>query len=314
MELPFAESWKIKMVEPIRKSTRAEREQWIKEANYNVFQLKADQVYIDGLTDSGTGAMSDRQWAALMMGDESYAGARSFYELKDTITRITGFEYVIPTHQGRAAENVLFSALVKEGDVVPGNSHFDTTKGHIESRRAMALDCTVGEAKNTQLEVPFKGNVDPKKLEKALEDGTYQEKLETETVYSVDISWGSMEFVYAKEGTGVWNPETHSYDNVSGAGWQYPAGGPGGLAGNEVQITNHSNTKIVCSLDFTTEEAFPEIVGTFDRPEISISSAEGKAVDDETLTQKSKLNMQGALAEQVVTPTPIGEILVTLQE
>ena len=169
MELPFAESWKIKMVEPIRKSTRAEREQWIKEANYNVFQLKADQVYIDGLTDSGTGAMSDRQWAALMMGDESYAGARSFYELKDTITRITGFEYVIPTHQGRAAENVLFSALVKEGDVVPGNSHFDTTKGHIESRRAMALDCTVDEAKNTQLEVPFKGNVDPKKLEKALE-------------------------------------------------------------------------------------------------------------------------------------------------
>ena len=144
--------------------------------------------------------------------------------------------------------------------------------------------------------------------------GSYQEKLETETVYSVDISWGSMEFVYAKEGTGVWNPETHSYDNVSGAGWQYPAGGPGGLAGNEVQITNHSNTKIVCSLDFTTEEAFPEIVGTFDRPEISISSAEGKAVDDETLTQKSKLNMQGALAEQVVTPTPIGEILVTLQE
>ena len=175
MELPFAESWKIKMVEPIRKSTRAEREQWIKEANYNVFQLKADQVYIDGLTDSGTGAMSDRQWAALMMGDESYAGARSFYELKDTITRITGFEYVIPTHQGRAAENVLFSALVKEGDVVPGNSHFDTTKGHIESRRAMALDCTVDEAKNTQLEVPFKGNVDPKKLEKALELGGYAE-------------------------------------------------------------------------------------------------------------------------------------------
>ena len=170
MELPFAESWKIKMVEPIRKSTRAEREQWIKEANYNVFQLKADQVYIDGLTDSGTGAMSDRQWAALMMGDESYAGARSFYELKDTITRITGFEYVIPTHQGRAAENVLFSALVKEGDVVPGNSHFDTTKGHIESRKAIALDCTIDEARQTQLEIPFKGNVDPAKLEKALQE------------------------------------------------------------------------------------------------------------------------------------------------
>ena len=128
----------------------------------------------------------------------------------------------------------------------------------------------------------------------------------------MDISWGSMEFVYAKEGTGVWNPETHSYDNVSGAGWQYPAGGPGGLAGNEVQITNHSNTKIVCSLDFTTEEAFPEIVGTFDRPEISISSAGGKP--GRQMTQKTKAEHGGALAEQVVTPTPIGEILVTLQE
>ena len=169
MEIPFAESWKIKMVEPIHKSTREEREKWLKEAHYNVFQLRADQVYIDCLTDSGTGAMSDRQWAAMMTGDESYAGARSFYELKDTITRITGFDYVIPTHQGRAAENVLFSHLVKAGDIVPGNSHFDTTKGHIESRKAFAVDCTVDEAKNTQLEVPFKGNVDLKKLEAVLE-------------------------------------------------------------------------------------------------------------------------------------------------
>ena len=168
MEIPFAESWKIKMVEPIKKSTRAEREQWIKEANYNLFQLKSDQVYIDCLTDSGTGAMSDRQWAAMMTGDEAYAGSASFFQLKETITRLTGFEYVIPTHQGRAAENVLFSHLVKNGDIVPGNSHFDTTKGHIESRKATALDCTVDEAKDTQLEIPFKGNVDPKKLEKAL--------------------------------------------------------------------------------------------------------------------------------------------------
>lgn len=170
MELPYAESWKIKMVEPIRTSTRAEREEWLKRAHYNVFQLKADEVYIDLLTDSGTGAMSDRQWAALMMGDESYAGARSWFELKDTITRITGFDYVIPTHQGRAAENVLFSHLVKEGDYIPGNSHFDTTKGHIEARKAFAVDCTVDDAKNTQLEVPFKGNVDRKKLEKCLEE------------------------------------------------------------------------------------------------------------------------------------------------
>ena len=168
MELPFSESWKIKMVEPIRKSTREEREQWLKEANYNVFMLKSEQVYIDCITDSGTGAMSDRQWAAMMTGDEAYAGARSFFELKDTITRITGFDYVIPTHQGRAAENVLFSHLVKPGDIVPGNSHFDTTMGHIESRKAFAVDCTVDEAKNTQLEVPFKGNVDPKKLEACL--------------------------------------------------------------------------------------------------------------------------------------------------
>lgn len=169
MELPFAESWKIKMVEPIHKSTREEREKWLKEAHNNVFMLKAEHVYIDCLTDSGTGAMSDRQWAAMMTGDESYAGARSFYELKDTITRITGFKYVLPTHQGRAAENVLFSHLVKPGNIVPGNSHFDTTKGHIESRNAFAVDCTVDEAKNTQLEVPFKGNVDLKKLEEVLE-------------------------------------------------------------------------------------------------------------------------------------------------
>ena len=149
-------------------STREAREAWIKDAHYNVSQLQADQVYIDCITDSGTGAMSDRQWSAMMLGDESYAGARSFYKMKDMITKLTGFEYVLPTHQGRAAENVVFSALVHAGDYVPGNSHFDTTKGHIESRKAHAIDCTVDEAKNTQLEVPFKGNVDVKKLEACL--------------------------------------------------------------------------------------------------------------------------------------------------
>lgn len=168
MELPFAESWKIKMVEPIRKSTRRERERWLKTANYNVFQLNAEEVYIDLLTDSGTGAMSDRQWAGVMMGDESYAGATSFRNLQKAIEKITGFKYVVPTHQGRAAENVLFSVLVKEGDYIPGNSHFDTTKGHIESRKAFAVDLTVDDAKDTQKEVPFKGNVDVDKLEKFL--------------------------------------------------------------------------------------------------------------------------------------------------
>ena len=168
MEIPFAESYKIKMVEPIRRSTREERIQWIKEANYNLFNLRSNQVFIDLLTDSGTGAMSDKQWAAMMLGDESYAGASSYYNMKNAIKNILGFEYFLPTHQGRAAENVLFSVLVKEGDVVPGNSHFDTTKGHIEFRKAKALDVTIDEAKDTQVEHPFKGNLDLKKLEDAL--------------------------------------------------------------------------------------------------------------------------------------------------
>ena len=168
MEIPFAEAYRIKMVEPLKKSTRAEREEWLKAAHYNLFGLKSEQVYIDCLTDSGTGAMSDRQWAAMMTGDEAYAGSKSFFQLKETIGNITGFEYVIPTHQGRAAENVLFSHLVKAGDIIPGNSHFDTTKGHIEFRKATALDCTIDAAKDTQLEIPFKGEVDIEKLEKAL--------------------------------------------------------------------------------------------------------------------------------------------------
>lgn len=170
MKIPFAESWKIKMVEPIRKSTRAEREEWLKAANYNVFQLRAEQVYIDCLTDSGTGSMSDRQWSAMMLGDESYAGATSFYKFEETVRRILGLHYVIPTHQGRAAENVLFSILVKEGNVIPGNAHFDTTKGHIEARKAFAIDVTTDDAKDAQLEVPFKGNVSLEKLEKVLKE------------------------------------------------------------------------------------------------------------------------------------------------
>lgn len=168
MELPFAESYRIKMVENLKKSTREERERWIKDANYNLFNLKSEQVYIDLLTDSGTGAMSDKQWAAIMEGDESYAGASSFYNLKASIKDITGFDYVLPTHQGRAAENVLFSAIVKPGDYLPGNSHFDTTKGHIEYRKAHAIDCTIDAASDTELEIPFKGNMDLDKLEAVL--------------------------------------------------------------------------------------------------------------------------------------------------
>lgn len=168
MELPFAESYKIKMVENIRRSSRPERETWIKDAHYNLFGLKSDQVFIDLLTDSGTGAMSDRQWSAMMLGDESYAGARSYFAMKNTIKNILGFDFFFPTHQGRAAENLLYSAIIREGDVLPGNSHFDTTKGHIEYRKASAIDCTIDAAKDTGLEMPFKGNVDLKKLEDVL--------------------------------------------------------------------------------------------------------------------------------------------------
>ncbi len=168
MKLPFAESYKIKTVENLKRSTRSEREKWIAEAKYNLFNLKSDYVFIDLLTDSGTGAMSDKQWAAIMEGDESYAGARSYYALKQSIEEVTGFRYFIPTHQGRAAENVLFSAIIKEGDILPGNSHFDTTKGHIEFRKAHAIDCTIDDAKDTELEIPFKGNMDLDKLENVL--------------------------------------------------------------------------------------------------------------------------------------------------
>jgi tryptophanase len=168
MDLPFIEPYKTKMVEPVYRSTKQERETWIRKASYNLFNLRSDQVTIDLLTDSGTGAMSDSQWAALMLGDESYAGASSYYNLKNAIKEITGFNYFLPTHQGRAAENVLFSVLVKKGDIVPGNSHFDTTKGHIEFRKAEAVDCTIDVAYDFKAQHPFKGNVDLNKLENVL--------------------------------------------------------------------------------------------------------------------------------------------------
>lgn len=162
---PYAEPWRIKMVEPVKILSRAARAQKIKEAEYNLFNLAAEDVYIDLLTDSGTGAMSDRQWSAMMLGDESYAGSRSFLRMKQTITELLGFAHVLPTHQGRAAENVLFSATIKAGDIIPGNAHFDTTKGHIEFRQAIPVDCTVDVAADPNLEHPFKGNIDIAKLE-----------------------------------------------------------------------------------------------------------------------------------------------------
>lgn len=170
MKLPYAEPFKIKMVETIRQTTKEERIEWIRNAKYNLFKLKSSQVFVDLLTDSGTGAMSDKQWSEMMLGDESYAGASSYYKMKNAIENILGFPYFLPTHQGRAAENVLFSALIKEGDYIPGNAHFDTTKGHIEFRKATAVDCTIDEAYDIENMHPFKGNADITKLEKVLKE------------------------------------------------------------------------------------------------------------------------------------------------
>jgi len=175
MNLPYAEPYRIKTIEVIHRSTRSERETWIAAARFNLFNLRSERVFVDLLTDSGTGAMSSAQWSEMMLGDESYAGASSFYKLKDSVREVMGFEHFLPAHQGRAAENVLMSTLIGSGKdgvgkVVPGNSHFDTTKGHIESRGAHALDCTVDEAFDPTLERPFKGNVDLAKLEKVFSE------------------------------------------------------------------------------------------------------------------------------------------------
>ena len=169
-KMPYAEPYKIKMIENVKQTTKEERIEKIEKAGLNLFNIKAEDVYVDLLTDSGTGAMSDTQWAAMMAGDESYAGSKSFYLMKNTINQLTGFEFVLPTHQGRAAENVLFSALIKKGNIVPGNSHFDTTKGHIEFRGAFAVDCTIDEAADPEVMHPFKGNVNIPKLEKTILD------------------------------------------------------------------------------------------------------------------------------------------------
>jgi tryptophanase len=163
------EPFRIKVVEPIKTTTIEERESLIKEAGYNIFLLPAESIFIDLLTDSGTSAMSDNQWAGIMLGDESYAGSKNYYHFEDTINRIFGFKHVIPTHQGRVAENLLFSTILKEGDVVPNNIHFDTTRANIEYHGALALDCVIDEGLEPDSEFPFKGNIDLNKLEQAIE-------------------------------------------------------------------------------------------------------------------------------------------------
>ena len=166
----WAEPWKIKMVEPISMTTREDRERAIHQAGFNTFLLRADDVYIDLLTDSGTSAMSDRQWSALMLGDESYAGADSFYKLVDAVHDVYGYEELIPTHQGRGAEHLLSQILIKPGDVVPGNMYFTTTRFHQELAGGLFVDVIIDEAHDPASEFPFKGNVDLEKLRAVVDE------------------------------------------------------------------------------------------------------------------------------------------------
>jgi tryptophanase len=162
------EPFRIKSVEPIRMTTRSERERLLAGAKLNVFRLRAEDVLLDFLTDSGTGAMSARQWAAMMEGDESYAGARSFFRFEAAVKDLTGYAHVIPTHQGRAAERILFAVATKPGDVVPSNTHFDTTRANLEYDRVEALDLVVPEGLQPRSRHPFKGNVDLGRVEELL--------------------------------------------------------------------------------------------------------------------------------------------------
>lgn len=188
MKIRKAEPFKIKMVEPIRLIPREEREKRLKEAGYNPFSLRGEDVYIDLLTDSGTGAMSDRQWSALMMGDESYAGSRSFYKLESVAQEITGYKYVIPTHQGRGAEQVVFPNVIKKpGDYVISNMHFDTTKAHVEIAGGRAINLVHEKAFNTTEYDDFKGDFDLEKLE----DFIQNHKLEDISCIVVTITCNS---------------------------------------------------------------------------------------------------------------------------
>ncbi len=166
----IAEPYKIKMVEPIKMTTRDYREEKIREAGFNTFLLKSEDVYIDLLTDSGTGAMSDWQWAGLMLGDEAYAGSKNFYHLENAVCEVYGFKYVVPTHQGRAAEHITSQLRIKPGQYVPMNMYFTTTREHAERAGGIFYDCIIDEAHDPANPHPFKGNVDLNKLQRLVDD------------------------------------------------------------------------------------------------------------------------------------------------
>ncbi|MBN2356036.1 tryptophanase [candidate division KSB1 bacterium] len=169
MQFP-AEPFKIKVVEPIKKTTRDQRDHLIRKAGFNVFNLPAESIYVDLLTDSGTSAMSDNQWAGIMIGDESYAGSKSYFNFERSIKSIFGFKHIIPTHQGRSAENLLFSITLTSGDIVPNNIHFDTTRANVLHKHGKPIDLVIDEAMDPDCEHPFKGNMDTTKLQTFLNE------------------------------------------------------------------------------------------------------------------------------------------------
>lgn len=170
MPIPFLEPFRIKVIEPIKQTTREEREAILNAAHLNLFGVSAEDVLIDFLTDSGTNAMSDRQWSAMMAGDESYAGARSFYHFEDAVREVLGFPLVLPTHQGRGAEGMLFKTLVAPGQFVPNNRHFDTTQANVLALGATPVDLVIPEAADPVVDLPFKGNMDLAKLEAFIQE------------------------------------------------------------------------------------------------------------------------------------------------
>ncbi len=218
-----AEPFRIKSVETIKMNTREEREQLIRKAGFNTFLLDSEDVYIDLLTDSGTNAMSDRQWAGLMMGDEAYAGSRNWYHLKDTVQELFGFEYVIPTHQGRGAENLLSRVAIKPGQYVPGNMYFTTTRYHQEANGGIFRDIIRDEAHDPAAELPFKGDVDLKKLQALVDEVGAEQIAYVCLAITVNlaggqpVSMGNMREVYAycqKKGIKVFMDATRCVENA----------------------------------------------------------------------------------------------------